>query len=453
MKSINPSNGKLNDDYAEHTANECDEIVGKVHHVWKSWKNTTFRERTRLMLSAAKILRANKEKLARLMTDEMGKLITEAMAEVEKSAWVCEYYAENAADFLKDEIIKSDASQSFISFEPIGPVLAVMPWNFPFWQVFRFAAPALMAGNACVLKHASNVPGCALAIEQIFMEAGFPENLFRTLMIPAGLVENVIKNDKIMAVTLTGSESAGSNVAGLAGKYLKKTVLELGGSDPFIVLKDADLEKCAATAVVARMLNCGQSCIAAKRFIVENKVVEEFTALVKKHIEQLNPGDPSNPETKFGPMARLDLLEYIDLQIQKSITMGAKLQLGGKRINREGFYYEPTLLTEITTEMPVFDEETFGPVLAIMKVENAEEAINVANNSIFGLGGCIWTKDVENGTNYARQIESGAVFVNGMTKSDPRLPFGGIKNSGYGRELSHYGIQEFVNIKTIWVGR
>ena len=451
MKSINPANGKLIGEYAEHTVNECDEIVGKVHIAWKSWKKTTFAQRSVLMLSAAKILRTNKEMFARLMTDEMGKLITEAMAEVEKSAWVCEYYAENAAGFLQDEIIKTDASQSFVSFEPIGPVLAVMPWNFPFWQVFRFAAPALMAGNACVLKHASNVPACALAIEQIFKEAGFPENLFRTLMIPGRLVENVIKNDKIMAVTLTGSELAGSKVAELAGKYLKKTVLELGGSDPFIVLKDADLEKCAATAVFARMLNCGQSCIAAKRFIVENEVVEEFTALVKKRIEQLKPGDPSNTLTKFGPMARLDLVEEIDLQVQKSIKMGAKLVFGGKRVNREGFYYEPTLLTEITPDMPVFNEETFGPVLAIMAVGNAEEAINLANSSIYGLGGCIWTKDIEKGTNYARQIESGAVFVNGMTKSDPRLPFGGIKKSGYGRELSHYGIKEFVNIKTVWV--
>ena len=336
MKSINPANGKFICEYAEHTVNECDEIIGMVHHSWQIWKRTTFEERTNLMLSAAKILCVNKEKFARLMTDEMGKRITEAQGEVEKSAWVCEYYAENAADFLKDEIIRTDASQSFVSFEPIGPVLAVMPWNFPFWQVFRFAAPALMAGNACVLKHASNVPGCALAIENIFKEAGFPENLFRTLMIPGSLVENVIKNDKIMAVTLTGSERAGSKVAGLAGKYLKKTVLELGGSDPFIVLKDADLEKCAATAVFARMLNCGQSCIAAKRFIVEKVVVEEFTALVKKHIGQLMPGNPSNPETNFGPMSRLDLLEEIDLQVKQSIKMGAKLLHGGKRENLFG---------------------------------------------------------------------------------------------------------------------
>ncbi len=453
MKSVNPATGKLIFEYAEHTVNQCDEIIGEVHQAWQLWKQTSFEECKRLMLSVAGILRKNKDKYARLMTDEMGKLMKESLAEVEKSAWVCEYYAENAEGFLKDEIIKTDASQSFVSFEPIGPVLAVMPWNFPFWQVFRFAAPALMAGNACVLKHASNVPGCALVIEQIFKEAGFPENLFRTLMIPGGLVENVIKNDKIMAVTLTGSELAGSKVAEIAGKHLKKTVLELGGSDPFIVLKDADLVKCAEVAVFARMLNCGQSCIAAKRFIVEKEIVEEFTILVKKQIELLKPGDPSNPETNFGTMARPDLVEEIDLQVQKSIKMGAKLLLGGRKMVGDGFYYEPTLLTEITPEMPVFAEETFGPVLAIMKVENADEAIKIANSSSYGLGGCIWTKDIEKGTKYARQIESGAVFVNGMTKSDPRLPFGGIKKSGYGRELSHYGIKEFVNIKTVWVGR
>jgi len=452
MKSINPANGNLIGEYAEHTVNECDEIIKKVDQSWQLWKLTSFDERASLMHSAARVLRRQKDKFAGLMTSEMGKLIKESQAEVEKSAWVCEYYAENASDFLKDEFIKTDAGQSFVSFEPIGTVLAVMPWNFPFWQVFRFAAPALMAGNACVLKHASNVPGCALAIEEIFKEAGFPENLFRTLMIPGKLVGNVIKNDEIKAVTLTGSELAGSNVAGLAGRHLKKTVLELGGSDPFIVLKDADLEKCATTAVCARMLNCGQSCIAAKRFFVEKAVAEEFISLVKKSIELLKPGDPSNPETNFGPMARPDLVEEIDLQVQDSIGMGANLILGGKRIGCEGFFYEPTLITEVSPDMPVFYQETFGPVMAVMTVENAGEAIKVANSSSYGLGGCIWTNNIEEGTKFARQIESGAVFVNGMTKSDPRLPFGGIKKSGYGRELSHYGIKEFVNIKTIWVG-
>jgi succinate-semialdehyde dehydrogenase/glutarate-semialdehyde dehydrogenase len=452
MKSINPATGKLIGEYAEHTVNECDEIIEKVHQSWQLWKKTSFEERKIMMLLAAQILRLNKDKFARLMTEEMGKLIKESQAEVEKSAWVCEYYAENASDFLKDEIIKTDAGRSFVSFEPIGPVLAVMPWNFPFWQVFRFAAPALMAGNACVLKHASNVPGCALAIEDIFKEAGFPGNLFRTLMIPANLVENVIKNERIKAVTLTGSELAGSKVAEMAGKYLKKTVLELGGSDPFIVLKDADLEKCATTAVFARMLNCGQSCIAAKRFIVVKDVIKEFTALAKKQIEILKPGDPSNSETNFGPMARPDLVEEIDFQVRNSIGMGANLIMGGKRIDCAGFFYEPTLITGVTPDMPVFNEETFGPAMAIMSVENADDAIKIANSNGYGLGGGIWTKDIEQGTKLARQIESGAVFVNGMTKSDPRLPFGGIKKSGYGRELSHYGIKEFVNIKTIWVG-
>jgi succinate-semialdehyde dehydrogenase/glutarate-semialdehyde dehydrogenase len=381
----------------------------------------------------------------------MGKIITESLAEVEKSAWVCEYYAENAEQFLSDEIIKSGAARSFVSFEPLGPVLAVMPWNFPFWQVFRFAAPALMAGNAGLLKHASNVPGCALAIEQIFREAGFPENLFRTLMIPGRDVEHILKNDKVVAATLTGSESAGSKVASFAGKYLKKTVMELGGSDPFIVLEDANIEKCAQIAVTARMLNTGQSCIAAKRFIVVDEVYKTFVARVKEILSELKTGDPLNPKSRFGPLARLDLMEDVDRQINASVEQGAKLELGGRRMAGEGFYYEPTLLTDVTPEMPVFSEETFGPVLAVMKVKSEKEAIEAANNCEYGLGGCLWTTDVDKGIELARQIESGAVFVNGMVKSDPRLPFGGIKRSGYGRELSHYGMREFVNIKTIVV--
>ena len=451
MKSINPSTEKLIRGYEEHTLQECDLIIDDVFEAWNLWKQTPITERKILMQNAANVLRSRKAEYARLMTEEMGKVVTESEAEIEKSAWVCDYYAENANLFLSDEIIKSDAKKSFVSFEPLGPVLAVMPWNFPFWQVFRFAAPTLMAGNAGVLKHASNVPGCALAIESVFREAGFPVNLFRSLLIPGRDVGHILANEKIVAATLTGSELAGSKVASTAGKYLKKTVMELGGSDPFIVLKDADIDKCVQTAVTARMLNTGQSCIAAKRFIVEEEVHDEFINGVKSIMAGLKTGDPLNRDCNFGPLARLDLMEDLDRQIQDSVRLGAKLVLGGKRIAREGFYYEPTLLTNVTYEMPVFSEETFGPALAVIKVKSEKEAIEVANNCQYGLGGCLWTKDVEKGIRLARQVESGAVFVNGMVKSDPRLPFGGIKRSGYGRELSHYGIKEFMNIKTIVV--
>ncbi len=453
MKSINPSTGKLIMQYDEYSLSQCDQIIDQVFEEWKLWKQTAMAGRKALMLNAADVLRTRKAEFARLMTEEMGKLITESEAEVEKSAWVCDYYAEHAEQFLSDEIIESDAARSFVSFEPLGPVLAVMPWNFPFWQVFRFAAPALMAGNAGLLKHASNVPGCALAIENIFKEAGFPENLFRTLLIPGKDVEHVLKNEKVVAATLTGSELAGSKVASTAGKYLKKTVMELGGSDPYIVLKDANLAKCARTAVTARMLNTGQSCIAAKRFIVEAEVYDVFVETVKNTISKLKTGDPLSRESQFGPLARLDLLEDINRQVRESVQQGAKLELGGNRMEREGFYYEPTLLSGVTLEMPVFTEETFGPAMAIMQVSSAKEAIAVANNSFYGLGGSLWTEDIEKGIRLARQVESGAVFVNGMTKSDPRLPFGGIKRSGYGRELSHFGIREFLNIKTIVVER
>lgn len=452
MKSINPANGKLIREYTEHSAAQCDEIIDEVFAAWQSWKNTSFAHRAKLMMKAAELLLSKKNDLAVLITREMGKIIGEAEAEVEKSAWVCNYYAEHAESFLSDEIVESDARHSFVAFEPIGPVLAVMPWNFPFWQVFRFAAPALMAGNAGILKHASNVPGCALAIENIFIEAGFPENLFRTLLIPGKAVASIIGNDKIAAATLTGSEMAGSKVAEACGKNLKKTVLELGGSDPFIVLADADLDRCVKTAVVARMINSGQSCIAAKRFIVVEEVYDEFTRKATSLMKNLKSGDPTQPGTDFGPLARLDLLEDLDEQIKASIKMGACLQTGGHRIGEEGFYYAPTVVSDVSPHMPLFHQETFGPAMAIVKAKNDADAVELANNSIYGLGGSLWTKDLDKGTRLARQIQSGAVFVNGMTKSDPRLPFGGIKKSGYGRELSHYGIKEFVNIKTIWVG-
>lgn len=451
MKSINPTNEKVIQEYTDHTEEECNHIIDRVFDTWQHWKQTSFTERSVFMQQAAHALRRHKKEYGHLMSEEMGKVTREAESEIEKCAWVCEYYAEHAESFLGDEHIESDASESFVSFEPLGIVLAVMPWNFPFWQVFRFAAPALMAGNAAILKHASNVPGCALAIESIFREAGFPENLFRTLLIPGKAVDNVLKNEKIVAATLTGSEHAGSRVAETAGKLLKKTVMELGGSDPYIVFEDADLDKCAETAVTARMINTGQSCIAAKRFIVVKEVADAFTQKVTERMKAIRVGDPLDEQSDYGPLARLDLLKDLDEQVQKSVKMGAGILTGGKRIDREGFFYEPTVLTKVKPDMPAFREETFGPVLSIITVENEQEAIETANNSCYGLGGSLWTSNRDRGILAARQVQSGAVFVNGMTKSDPRLPFGGIKNSGYGRELSHYGIREFVNIKTIWV--
>ena len=437
--------------YQEHTDREAAAIIEKAHAEFENWRNTDYNHRSQLMHKAASVLRKNIDTYARTMTLEMGKIIAESRAEIEKCAWVCEYYADNAEKFLTDEIIESDASKSMVVFQPLGIVLAVMPWNFPFWQVFRFAAPALMAGNGGVLKHASNVPGCALAIEEILREAGFPEHLFRTLLISSRLVESVIKDERVKAVTLTGSEPAGISVASIAGRELKKTVLELGGSDPYIVLDDADFPTCVATSATARMINAGQSCIAAKRFIVVEPLVKQFEEQQTAIMQSLKVGDPLAEDTKVGAMARMDLLEELDEQVQKSVKMGARLICGGNKADRPGAFYLPTVLSDVQKGMPVYDEETFGPVSAIIPVADTEEAIAVANDSPFGLGGSVWSRDPAKGEAVARRIESGAVFVNGMTKSDPRLPFGGIKRSGYGRELSHYGIKEFVNIKTIWI--
>lgn len=451
MKSINPATNDLIKEYQEHSDSEVNNIIEKVHEEWLAWKDTTFEYRAGLFRNLAGLLRKNKEKYSHLMTLEMGKIIRESDSEIEKCANGCDFYADHAKELLKDQVIQSDASKSMVVFEPIGVILAVMPWNFPFWQVFRFAAPSLMAGNTAILKHASNVPGCALAIEEIFREAGFPENVFRTLMIPSDRVETVIANRHIMAVTLTGSEAAGSNVATMAGKLIKKTVLELGGSDAFIVLDDADMKKTISGALAGRMVNMGQSCIAAKRFIVFDSRAGEFENQVKIAMAGLKMGDPVSPETEVGPLARKDLVDDIDRQVQKSIEMGAKLVMGGKRADRPGFYYLPTILSGVKKGMPVYGQETFGPVLAIIRVSSIREAIDVANDSDFGLGGSVWTNDLALGEAVARKVHTGAMFVNENTKSDPRLPFGGIKKSGYGRELSEYGIKEFVNIKTIWV--
>ena len=453
MKSINPFNKKLIKEYSEYSVSEIDIIINDINKEWKTWRNTSFAFRSNLMKKAGEILRSDKQKFAELITSEMGKVISQSKAEIEKCAALCDYYAEHSQQILNEEIIETDAHKSFASFEPLGSILAIMPWNFPFWQVFRFAVPNLMAGNAAILKHAPNVCGCSLAIEKIFQKAGFPENIFRSLIIPVELVEQVIANDFISGVTLTGSAKAGSIVASQAGKYLKKSVLELGGSDPFIVLKDADLKKACHAGTDSRLLNAGQVCISAKRFIVEDEISDEFIENQKTLFENYKVGDPMNKSSDMGPMARLDLLENINHQVRKSIEMGARLICGGNIVEGDGFFYQPTILTNVKKGMPVYDEETFGPVSVIIRVKNAEEAIKVANDTIYGLGASIWTSDLSRGEAVARKIEAGAVFVNGMTKSDARMPFGGIKKSGYGRELASYGIKEFLNIKTIWMGQ
>jgi len=452
MRSVNPALNRLLREYPDHSAEDVTAIIEKTWKAGLSWKETSFAFREGLFRNLAALLRADKDRLARLMTEEMGKIIRESLAEIEKCAMACDYYAENAESMLKDEMVSTDASRSFVAFQPLGVILAVMPWNFPLWQVFRFAAPSLMAGNVALLKHASNVPGCALAIEELFTKAGFPENVFSTLMIPSSMVEAVITNQRVQAVTLTGSSAAGGSVASAAAKHIKKAVLELGGSDAFIVLDDADLDNTVKAAVTGRMINQGQSCIAAKRFIVDETVVEEFTLRLLRAVSGLKTGDPMDPATDMGPMARPDLVEDVEKQVQKSLESGATLVYGGKRPQRPGCYYLPTILRNVRKGMAVYHEETFGPVFSIITVKSEEEAIAVANDSEFGLGGCVWTKDPERGKKIARKIETGAMFVNGITKSDPRLPFGGIKKSGYGRELATYGIREFVNIKTIWIG-
>lgn len=451
MKAINPATGKLIAEYPEHSPQQVKQIISQTNNAFLDWREVSFKERRALMFGVARVLRENVGIYARLMSEEMGKTIVESRAEVEKCAWVCDYYAEHAETFLADEPVDTDAGKSFVAYQPIGPVLAVMPWNFPFWQVFRFAAPTLMAGNAGLLKHASNVPGCALAIEEVFQKAGFPEDIFRTLMIGSSGVEAVIRHPAVKAVTLTGSEPAGRQVAAIAADEIKKSVLELGGSDPFIVLEDADIPACALVSSQARMINVGQSCIAAKRFIVVESRLKEFETQQTAIMSALKLGDPLLEETQVGPMARLDLVDELDTQVQQSISKGARLLTGGKRREGPGAFYLPTVLSGVQPGMAVYSEETFGPVSAIIPVKDTEEAIAVANSSEFGLGGSVWTRDLKKGEAIARRIESGAVFVNGMTKSDPRLPFGGVKKSGYGRELSHFGIREFVNIKSIWI--
>ncbi|MBI5807538.1 MAG: NAD-dependent succinate-semialdehyde dehydrogenase [Ignavibacteriales bacterium] len=451
IQTINPATGKLEKTYEAFSTDKINSLIDAADIEFKKWKNVSFADKKILMNNAAKILRAKKDLLGKIITAEMGKPIKQAIAEVEKCAWVCEYYAENAESILQKEIINTDASESYVQFDPLGIVLAVMPWNFPFWQVFRFAAPALMAGNVALLKHASNVPMCSIEIENVFTEAGFPKNVFTNLLIESSQVKAILENPKVKAATLTGSEYAGSMVAQTCGKQLKKTVLELGGSDPFIVLEDADLSVAVKTAVVARIINNGQSCIAAKRFIVVEKVYDKFSEMFIEEMKKLKVDDPMNFETDLGPIAREDLLYELEHQVKKSVESGAKILIGGKRISREGFYFEPTIIADVTQQMPAYHEEIFGPVATLIKAKDENDTIRIANDSEFGLGASIWSGNIQKAKLLATQIESGSVFINGMVKSDPRLPFGGIKKSGYGRELSHYGIKEFVNIKTVWV--
>jgi succinate-semialdehyde dehydrogenase/glutarate-semialdehyde dehydrogenase len=452
MKAINPATGKVLKEYDEMTPDQTRAAVESAHEAFLKWRDTSWGERSALMKRAAKVLRDNVDEYATLMSMEMGKLLSEGRAEAEKCAWACDYYADEAETILKREVIETDAGKSFVTFNPLGVVLAVMPWNFPFWQVFRFAAPALMAGNAGVLKHASNVPGCALAIEDVFRKAGFPENIFRTLLVGSSQVGAVIENPLVKAVTLTGSTPAGKAVASKAGEMLKKTVLELGGSDPYVILEDADIDAAVETCVTSRLINAGQSCIAAKRFVVVDAVRAKFEKLFVKMMKDQVLGDPADKKTMLAPMARADLRDELHEQVRESIDKGAVCLLGGEVPEGPGAYYPATVLTDVKRGSPAYDDELFGPVAAIIPVAGEKEALRVANDSLFGLGAAVFTKDLVKGEAIAaRELEAGCCFVNAFVRSDPRLPFGGIKESGYGRELAHYGIKEFVNIKTVYI--
>lgn len=452
IQSINPATEEVLNTFQPYTDAQIDAALNEARTAFLSWRDTSFAKRGDLFHQLANYLRDRKEHLGRLATLEMGKPITEAIAEVEKCAWNCSFYADNAEKFLADEPVATNATSSYVEFQPLGVVLALMPWNYPFWQVFRFAAPALMAGNTAVLKHASNVSMCALEIEHIFKAVGFPQGVFRTVLVPGAEVGRLIADKRIAAVTLTGSDVAGVSVAVASGQVLKKNVLELGGSDAFIVLEDADLDAAAQMAVRARFQNTGQSCIAAKRFIVVESVAEAFQDKFVAAASQLKMGDPMSGDTQIGPVARGDLRDALDRQVTASVNMGARVLLGGKAAAGKGYFYEPTILSNVTPEMPMFREETFGPAAAVITARDADHAVELANDSDFGLGGNLWTRDIERGRAIARHLESGGVFINGMTASDPRLPFGGVKRSGYGRELSSFGIREFVNIQTIWIG-
>ena len=452
METINPATGELVDTYEEHTEADIDTALRRADTAFQGWKERPIRERERLLEAAGDVLRENKREYAELMTAEMGKPIAQAIAEVEKCAWICDHYAEHGTAYLEPEYHPSPPGVTAKTVsDPLGPVLAVMPWNYPFWQVFRFAAPNLLAGNVGVLKHASNVPGCAVAIEDVFREADFPEGVFQSLLIPSDLVDDVLTDTRVRAATLTGSEPAGRAVASTAGKHLKRTVLELGGSDPFIVLDDADIDAAVESGVQARNQNGGQSCIAAKRFIVHADVYDEFLDRLVDGFDSLVVGDPLDEKTDVGPQARQSLLEGLHEQVEASVESGASVVTGGQPLNRDGAFYPPTVLTDVPEGCRADSEETFGPVATVYDVADANEAVEKANDTNFGLGASIWTEDRERGERIARRIDAGCVYVNQLVKSDPRVPFGGVKDSGYGRELSESGIKEFVNRKTVWV--
>ncbi|MBB5645993.1 NAD-dependent succinate-semialdehyde dehydrogenase [Pedobacter cryoconitis] len=452
ISSINPVNGQEIQKYITLNEEEVAEKIRQTHSAWLGWKKTTHIQRRKLMNRLAEILRERKDELAILMANEMGKPVKQGVAEAEKCALCCEYYAVHGESFLDDQIISTEASKSYVSFQPIGVVLAVMPWNFPLFQVFRFLAPTLIAGNCGVLKHASNVPGCALVIEEMIIQAGFPTHVFQTLLVGSAIVDKIIENPRIMAVTLTGSTNAGISVASKAGAMLKKVVLELGGSDAYVVLADADLEKAAETCVTSRLTNSGQSCIAAKRFVVEESVIAEFTQLFLDKMNKKILGNPLEMNTDIGPMARIDLRDELHEQVVKSIEKGAVCILGGEIPEGNNAYYPATILTNVLPGMTGYDEELFGPVASIISAKDENDAIRIANDSIFGLGSAIFTKDIAKGERIAStELESGSSFVNDRVQSDPRLPFGGVKTSGYGRELGGFGILEFVNIKTVYI--
>ena len=450
LVSINPANNKILESHKEISTEKINQIINSSYNTYLEWRNESISYRSKMMRDLAELLKQKKEKLGALMTQEMGKPIKQSIAEAEKCAWVCEYYADNAERFLSKKEISTDSKKSFISFQPIGLVLAIMPWNFPFWQVFRFASPTLMAGNVGILKHASNVQGCAKQIEKLFLEAGFPEYTFSNLVIGSNKVSNVINNSLVRAVTLTGSTPAGKSVASLAGSLLKKTVLELGGNDPYIILEDADLNNAVESCIAGRMLNTGQSCIAAKRFIVVKTRLDEFIDKVEQKINNMKMGDPLDSNIDIGPMVNTDARDELHQQVLMSIEKGAKLISGGKIPESDGSFYPPTLLTNVEPGMSAFDDELFGPVAVIISAKDQAHAIDLANKTNYGLGAAIFTGDIDKGEKIAiNELEAGSCFVNDFVKSDPRLPFGGIKESGYGRELSEFGILEFVNIKSV----
>jgi succinate-semialdehyde dehydrogenase/glutarate-semialdehyde dehydrogenase len=451
IQTVNPATGETLRTFDAHTDAEVDARLARAERAFHDHRRTSFAERGAWLARAAEILEGEKDALGRLMTTEMGKPLAAAVAEAEKCAWACRFYAENGERLLADEGVETQAARSFVRYLPLGPVLAVMPWNFPFWQVFRFAAPALMAGNVGVLKHASNVPQCALAIEDVLRRAGFPEGCFQTLLVGADAVGRILDDPRIRAATLTGSTPAGQSVAERAGRNLKKTVLELGGSDPFVVLPSADLDAAARTAVKARVINNGQSCIAAKRFIVHRDVADAFEERFVRHMAALRVGDPLDPATDVGPLATAAIRDEVAEQVRRSVEMGARVLVGGEPIQRPGFFYAPTLLADIPPDSPAYTEEVFGPVALLHRARDNEDALRLANDTVFGLGSSVWTRDPEEAAFFVDGIEAGMTFVNAMVASDPRLPFGGVKQSGYGRELAAFGIREFVNVKSVWM--